>query len=199
FAPQPVSFTVHQAWTTNTQVNFCAKAYPTVAQEHPDAPALTVLGPFLRNGYLHRAIREQGGAYGSGAGYHNDTSAFRFFSYRDPRLEETLGDFDHALEWLQSERHEPRLLEEAILGIISDIDRPDSPAGEAIGTYFATLHGRTPEQRLRFRKQILQVKLEDLQRVVQKYLQPEAASIAVISSPQALQQYPRLGLKVHDL
>ncbi|MCP4407251.1 MAG: peptidase M16 [Gammaproteobacteria bacterium] len=199
FAPQPVSFTVHQAWATNTQVNFCAKAYPTVAQEHPDAPALTVLGPFLRNGYLHRTIREQGGAYGSGAGYHNDTSAFRFFSYRDPRLEETLEDFDRALEWLQSERHEPRLLEEAILGIISDIDRPDSPAGEAIGTYFAALHGRTTEQRLRFRKQILQVKLEDLQRVAQKYLLPEVASIAVISSPQTLQEHSQLGLEIHDL
>ncbi len=150
FRLEPVQGTVKQAWTTSTQVNFCAKAYRTISQNHPDAPTLMVLGPFLRNGYLHRAIREQGGAYGAGAGFSTDTGAFRFFSYRDPRLAATLTDFDHALEWLHTERHEPRQLEEAILGVISDIDRPDSPAGEAIGTFFSTLHGRTPEQRQAF-------------------------------------------------
>lgn len=64
---EPVSYTTREAWLTTTQVNFCAKAYPTVPVEHPDAAALTVLGVFLRNGYLHRAIREKGGAYGGGA------------------------------------------------------------------------------------------------------------------------------------
>jgi len=170
-----------------------------VPQDHPDAPALTVLGPFLRNGFLHRAIREQGGAYGAGASYNNDTSAFRFFSYRDPRLEETLADFDHSLEWLHGEQHESRLLEEAILGVISEIDRPDSPAGEAIGTYFATLHERTPEQRQRFRKQILQVEMEDLLGVAQRYMQPDAASTVVISNPQTIQERPKLGLEVISL
>ncbi len=199
FAPAPVKAVIRQAWSTNTQVNFCAKAYPTVALDHPDAPALMVLGPFLRNGFLHRAVREQGGAYGGGAGYHSDTGAFRFFSYRDPRLQETLADFDRALDWLQTEPHEAQALEEAILGVISEIDRPDSPAGEAIGTYFATLHGRTPAQRRRFRSRVLHVGLEDLQRVGEGYLVPDRASIAVISDPLTLEQNPALGLEIRHL
>ncbi|MCG8612291.1 MAG: insulinase family protein, partial [Pseudomonadales bacterium] len=73
-------------WLTSTQVNFCSKAYQTVPVEHEDSAALTVLGNFLRNGYLHRAIREQGGAYGGGAGQDSSIAAFRFYSYRDPRL-----------------------------------------------------------------------------------------------------------------
>ncbi|MGH6636025.1 MAG: insulinase family protein, partial [Gammaproteobacteria bacterium] len=77
---------VHQAWLTPTGVNFCARAYPTVAADHSDAPALAVLGQFLQNGYLHNAVRERGGAYGSGAGYDASTGGFHFFSYRDPRL-----------------------------------------------------------------------------------------------------------------
>jgi Zn-dependent M16 (insulinase) family peptidase len=194
-----VSERVREAWTTNTQVNFCAKAYPTVPQGHDDAAALMVLGPFLRNGFLHRAIREQGGAYGAGAGYNNDTSAFRFFSYRDPRLEQTLSDFDLSLQWLHTERHEPRQLEEAILGIISDIDRPDSPAGEAVSTYFSTLHERTPEQRRRFRQKILQISLEDLQRVAQQYLESSRASVAVISNTQHGKELSGLELKVRSL
>lgn len=162
-----------QAWAVNTQINFCAKAYPTVSPSHPDAPALLVLGVFLRNGFLHRAIREQGGAYGGGANYHADSGTFRFFSYRDPRLTETLQDFDQALIWLQETQHEPRTLEEAILGIIGQIDRPASPAGEASVAFFNHLHGRTPEQRRKFRKQILQVTLEDLLRVATTHLIPK--------------------------
>jgi Zn-dependent M16 (insulinase) family peptidase len=76
---------VKQLWTTSTQVSFCAKAYPTVPVDHEDSAALTILGDFLRNGFLHRAIREQGGAYGSGAGQDSGEAVFRFFSYRDPR------------------------------------------------------------------------------------------------------------------
>ncbi|MDX1594490.1 MAG: insulinase family protein, partial [Gammaproteobacteria bacterium] len=131
FAPSFAPERVRQAWITSTQVRFCARAYPVVPPSDPDAAALMVLGGFLRNGFLHRAIREQGGAYGGGAGYDGDSATFRFFSYRDPRLAETLADFDRALDWLQSTPHEARALEEAILGVIARIDQPASPAGEA--------------------------------------------------------------------
>jgi Zn-dependent M16 (insulinase) family peptidase len=203
FSPAPVASTVREAWATNTQVSFCAKAYPTIAANHPDAAALTVLGDFLRNGFLHGAIREQGGAYGAGAGYSSDTGAFRFFSYRDPRLIETLADFDRAVSWLLDEKHAPRMLEEAILGVISRIDRPDSPAGEAISAFYETLNGRTPEQRRRFRERVLRVTLDDLDRVAAAYLVPERASIAVVSDARTLdgtlKQYPALGLTLYHL
>ena len=179
-APTRLGFSV------NTQVNFCAKAYPTVAPNHPDAPALHVLGDFLRNGYLHRAIREQGGAYGGGAGYHPDSGAFRFHSYRDPRLAETLADFDRALDWLRTYDHPNRTLEEAILGVIAAIDKPGSPAGEAISAFFGILFHRTPEQRRAYRQRVLTVTLDDLQRVAATYLQPERAHCAVLSDARTL-------------
>ncbi|WP_428034896.1 insulinase family protein [Amphritea sp.] len=176
---------VKQAWTTSTQVNFCAKAYPTVAVEHPDAAALTVLGDFLRNGFLHRVVREKGGAYGSGAGQDSADAVFRFFSYRDPRLTETLADFDASLIWLQESELEAQKLEEAILGVVSSIDKPGSPAGEAKQAYHSALFGRTPEQRESFRQRILKVTLEDLKRVGATYFKPELASVAVVTSPAA--------------
>jgi len=188
-----------QAWATSTQVNFCAKAYPTVAAEHADAPALTVLAAFLRNNFLHRAIREQGGAYGGGATFDADSGGFRFFSYRDPRLAETLTDFDKSIEWLLEHDHEWRLVEEAILGIISSIDKPGSPAGEAKKTFHGILHGRTPEQRRRFRARILEVRQEDLKRVAETWLKPERASTAVISDPATLAKNEALGLELIKL
>lgn len=172
---------VRQAWVTSTQVHFCAKAYACVASNHDDAAALSVLGPFLRNNFLHRAIREQGGAYGGGASYDSDSGAFRFSSYRDPRLSETLDDFDHSIDWLLNTNHEERLLEEAVLGIIGSMDAPGSPAGEAKSTFHRSLRGRTPEQRRHYRQRILQVTLDDLKRVCATWLKPEEANIAVIT------------------
>ncbi|QKT04007.1 insulinase family protein [Ectothiorhodospiraceae bacterium 2226] len=190
---------VRQFWSTSTQVNFCAKAYPTVPMEHPDAAALAVLGVFLRNGFLHRAIREQGGAYGGGAGQDSDSAAFRFFSYRDPRLEETLADFDRSIEWLLSARHEPRALEEAVLGVIGSFDKPGSPAGEAKQAFHNKLYGRTSERLQQFRKRILAVSLDDLRRVGETYLRPEQASVAVVSNAGCLERAAALELEVCKL
>ncbi|MFZ1641477.1 MAG: insulinase family protein [Candidatus Contendobacter sp.] len=191
-APEPQPS--RQGFRINTQVNFCAKAYPTVAPNHPDAPALHVLGDFLRNGYLHRAIREQGGAYGGGAGYHPDSGAFRFYSYRDPRLADTLADFDRALDWLQTHNHPARALEEAILGVIAAIDKPGSPAGEAVSAFFGALFGRTPEQRRAYRQRILAVTLEDLKRAATTWLQPEQARCAVLSDARTLAEQSDLSI-----
>lgn len=177
---------VRQVWTTNTQVNFCAKAYPTVAASHVDHAALSVLGGFLRNGFLHRSIREQGGAYGGGADQDANSASFRFYSYRDPRLTETLDDFDRAIEWLLNESHEARHVEEAILGVISTMDKSTSPAGEAKQAFYNELFGRSREQRMAFRQRVLGTQLEDLQRVAEKYLQPENASIGLISNTSKL-------------
>jgi Zn-dependent M16 (insulinase) family peptidase len=192
-----------ELWLTNTQVNFCARAYPTVTVQHPDAAALTVLGGVLRNGFLHRAIREQGGAYGGGASQDSGIAAFRFYSYRDPRLEGTLADFDAAISWMLQEQHEYRVLEEAILGVIGSLDKPGSPAGEAKQHYHNRLFGRTHDQREAFRQRILSVSLDDLRRVTETYLQPELASTAVITghgqldATAALRE--RLGLQVQEL
>jgi presequence protease len=171
----------NQLWTTNTQVNFCAVAYETVPVDHPDAAALSVLGPFLRNGYLHRAIREQGGAYGGGASQDSSIATFRFFSYRDPRIEGTLEDFEKSLHWLEQTQHTPQALEEAILGVIGSMDKPGSPAGEAKQAFQNLLFDRSDEQRRRFRQRIVAVTIDDLRRVAKAYLKPELRSTAIIS------------------
>ncbi|MDE0763582.1 MAG: insulinase family protein [Cellvibrionales bacterium] len=171
-----------QCWATNTQVSFCAKAYPTVASTHPDAAALTVLGGVLRNGFLHRKIREQGGAYGGGASQDNQSGAFRFFSYRDPRIEGTLQDFDASIQWLLEDPLEDDKIEEAVLGVIGNLDKPASPAGEAISAFHGELNGRDKISLTDFRRRILGVSREDLKRVAATYLRPEKAFGAVITN-----------------
>ena len=182
YSPSPIREKRAQLWTTNTDISFCAKAYPTVTSSHNDAAALTVLGPFLRNGHLHRAIRETGGAYGGGASQDADTASFRFYSYRDPRLTETLDDFDESVDWLTNTQHEKRELEEAVLNVVSSIDKPGSPAGEARSAFQAELFDRTAERRRSFRKKILDVSLEDLQRVGSTYFTEAEASTGIVTN-----------------
>ncbi len=199
FHLDPVREPVNEAWLTNTQVNFCAQAYPTVPSDHPDAAPLTVLAGFLRNGYLHRTIREQGGAYGGGASQDNNIAAFRFFSYRDPRLTDTLDDFEAAVDWLLSNEHPWQPLEEAILGVVSSIDKPGSPAGEARQTYQAELFGRTRAKRETFRNRVLGVTLADIQRVAGEYLKPERASTAVVTNSEQRALLEERGLTIQVL
>ncbi|GAA5103224.1 insulinase family protein [Wohlfahrtiimonas larvae] len=181
-------------WAINAPVHYCGKSYKVVTADHEDAPALTILAGFLRNGYLHRAIREQGGAYGGGANYNGKGGAFNFFSYRDPRLTETLADFNAAIDWMLSTEHEQLALEEAVLGVISSIDKPASPAAEYQATAFANYFGNTPEMRETFRANVLKVTLDDLKNITRKYFVDKSADIAVLGPKDALE---KANLKVY--
>ncbi|WP_296405904.1 insulinase family protein, partial [Psychrobacter sp.] len=169
------------AWLVATNVYHNAAAYPVVPADHPDTAALMVLAPYLRNGYLHGAIRERGGAYGGGAGYDANACAFKFFSYRDPHCAETFEHFEQSVKWLLNEPQKPEQLEEAILGIISGMDKPGSPAGEAVKSCFADLHDRGEAWQQKMRANILIVTLDDLKRVATTYLKDKPSSKAVLA------------------
>jgi Zn-dependent M16 (insulinase) family peptidase len=187
------------AWIVNAQVNYCALAFATVPGAHPDAPALTVLGHFLRNEFLHSAVREKGGAYGSGASQNNGDAVFRFYSYRDPRLEDTLLDFKRSVEWFLERDHETNLLEQAILGVVSSLDKPRSPAGEAKHAYHSEWFGRGEQYQDAFRRGVLTLGAADLKRVASTYLLDKPGSVAVVSGEGCRARLEALGLQIHKL
>ena len=55
----------YEGWGTSSAVSFVASTFKTVPMAHEDAPALFVVSKLLRSMYLHREIREKGGAYGA--------------------------------------------------------------------------------------------------------------------------------------
>ena len=182
--PLQIGFTrqlSNHAYLTSTPVNYCASVFPTVAEDHEDSAALTVLAAVLRNGFLHHALRERGGAYGGGATHDGANGLFRFYSYRDPQLAETFDSFKQSVNWVAGEKMGFSPVEEAILGIVSSIDAPASPAGEAKQAFHNRLHGRGPAQRRMLRSGILNVDVQGIKRVAEKYLQGSGC-LAVVTS-----------------
>jgi Zn-dependent M16 (insulinase) family peptidase len=185
------------AWITGSQVCYCAEAFQGVPREHPDAPALSVLATVLRNGFLHTAIREKGGAYGAGATNDTSTNTFKFFSYRDPKCAETFSAFRDSIEWSKtsiSEQH----LEEAILGVVSSIDKPLSPVGEAKNDFNFNLEDISTEERLEMRQKVMNCSIEDLIRVSQNYLTKDSKK-SILAGEAYREEAISLGLNLREV
>ena len=185
------------AWITGSQVCYCAEAFQSVPREHPDAPALSVLATVLRNGFLHTAIREKGGAYGAGATNDTSTNTFKFFSYRDPKCTETFSAFKDAVEWSKTSITEQHL-EEAILGVVSSIDKPLSPVGEAKNDFNFNLENISTKERLEMRQRVINCSIEDLIRVNEKYLTKDSKK-SILAGESYREEALSLGLTLREV
>ena len=182
------------AWILEGPVNYCAKVYPAVTADHPDAGPLAVLAAFLGGYLLQRAVRERGGAYGAGARYCERTCTVRMFSYRDPRLAQTLRDFDGALEALRRNPPQGRRLEEAILRTVREIDKPKAFQIAALERYLDELQGRGSQGGLSLRASVLGAEPGRLRDVAERYLSPEQGCAGVLAGAGREAELDRLGL-----
>ncbi|HYL08067.1 MAG TPA: insulinase family protein, partial [Candidatus Udaeobacter sp.] len=159
-----------EARTAAVPVAFNVRFFRTVRYDHPDAPALLVLANYLRDTFLHRELREKGGAYGGYAQAGVASATFYLGSYRDPNIVRTYEVFDEAVRWVLDSAIDPEHLKEAILGACGDVDPLESPdiKGRRESTYRAT--GFTRELREAFKQRLLEVSAEDLRRVTARYL-----------------------------
>ena len=188
-----------QVWLAATQVQFCVEAYPSVHTLHPDYAALSLLASILRNAYLHRFLREQGGAYGGGASVSGDDGVFYFYSYRDPRLEATYTDFARARTDLQRDGVTPRQIEEALLAAMARLDKPASPAGEVLTASLRLSFGVDYPRRERMRQALLAVTPDDVLRVNASYLVEERARRVAIIAPAHEQEARQCGYDLESL
>ena len=131
--------------------------------------------------------------------YIKNKSTFKFFSYRDPRLSETLRDFEESLSWLIDSKQAEYQLEEAILGVMASLDKPGSPAGEAKQAFYNQLFGRTLDHRLAFRQQVLSTTLEDLKAVVERYFDSSESSIGIITNKEQAEKLEIQGFTVRNI
>jgi Zn-dependent M16 (insulinase) family peptidase len=177
-----------EGWSTSSAVSFVARAFETVRMGHRDAPALSVISKMLRSIYLHREIREKGGAYGGFATYNPGEGLFCFASYRDPHIVSTLKVYDDAFSFIRSGKYTEQDIHEAILQVCSEIDKPDPPAAAARRAFHRRIISLSDELREAFKRSLLSLTRTRVMDVAQTYFSPEKSrqAIAVISSEEKL-------------
>ena len=158
------------AWSVNVPLAYVARVFRTVPHAHVDAAALQVLAKLLRANFLHREIREKGGAYGGLAGYNTDGGMLSLLSYRDPQLLRTLEVYRQAVDWACRGEFTDEMIREAILASFGELDRPLSPGGRGYREFLCQQQGRSMELRQELRDGILAVSREKLTEVARRYL-----------------------------
>ncbi|HZW13769.1 MAG TPA: insulinase family protein [Noviherbaspirillum sp.] len=170
------------------QVNHCYAAWPAPRLGHPDAPACAVLAEWLTNEVLHRAIREGGGAYGAGATYDAMTGILRMISTRDPRLLGTYADFEAAIDRAVAADMTQESIEEAIICVVRELDKPLSPYRHAMQSWSRKRLGVTDQMRNQFRAGVLQCTASELRAVAKTWLHRQTPSRCAFAGDAAIER-----------
>lgn len=179
---------IQKGLAISTQVSSSVFVRETAKIDSPDAPALFALSKFLQGEYLHKEIREKGGAYGAYCRYDYLSGFLSFLSYRDPFIKPTLETYLRSREFVQAFSFTEENIQQVILQACSEIDRPLSPRVEAERHFLWREIGLAADWRERFKQEILAVKASDLKRVARKYLSADIKdySVVVVSSEDRL-------------
>ncbi len=183
----------NEGWHTSSAVSFVARAFTAVRMSHADAPALAVISKILRSMYLHREIREKGGAYGGFALFNAESGIFSFASYRDPHIQATLHAFTGAMQFIGSGKYSSEDIKEAILQVCSEIDKPHPPGPAARNAFYRRIVSLSDKARNQFKTGLLEIGHKKIQRVAEKYFAPNSRghAVAVISSKEKLEAVNR--------
>jgi Zn-dependent M16 (insulinase) family peptidase len=201
FVPQPAVI----GWSYNVPVAYVTRVFRTLPFTHPDASSLLVLAKLLRANFLHREIREKGGAYGGLAGNDSEGGLFSLLSYRDPHLVRTLDVYQSAIEWACQGDFSDEMVKEAILAVFGELDRPLSPGGRGYREFLHQQQGLSLEMRQTLRDRVLATTQDDLAKAAKAYLSDnwQKSAVGVLAGEEMFQaaadDLNKLGMQIKKL
>jgi hypothetical protein len=99
-------------------------------------------------------------------------------SYRDPRLAATYKDFEKAISWVMDAELKQENIEEAIICVIQELDRPRTPFSEVMASWERRQNGISEEMRRRHRHGVLHCTAADIKAAAATWLQGKPYSRA---------------------
>ncbi len=177
-------------WYTNTAVSFVGQSFKTVRINHEDSPGLSVISKILRSLYLHREIREKGGAYGGFAMYDSEEGLFSFGSYRDPHIQRTLEVYKNACDFIINGDYSETDVKEAILQVCSEIDKPETPGPAAMKAFYRDITKLDDTIRRKFKDALLKLDKKRIKDIAGTYFTGDDSlkGTAVISGKTTLEE-----------
>jgi Zn-dependent M16 (insulinase) family peptidase len=155
-----------------------------------------LLGHALSSAYLHREVREKGGAYGGGASAAPVEGVFAMSSYRDPNTLSTIETFASAAAWAAREGNlTAEILEEAHLKAFKAIDAPLAPSSRGASLFAG---GMDDASRQTFRDRLLDCTVEQMRACAEKYLVGQTPALAIVGAPANAEAMRDAGYDILD-
>ncbi len=189
----------NEGFKTSSSVQYVARTgkYLDGADEYHGSSK--VFNTIMRYEYLWFNIRVQGGAYGCMCDTRSN-GICSFVSYRDPNLKRTNEVYEGIPAFLENFEVDEREMTKYVIGTMSNIDMPLSPAARGSRDMGAYLTGVRFEDSQRAREEIIDCTAEDIRKLapqIRKAL--EMDNLCVVGSESKIEEDRELFMTVENM
>jgi len=189
----------NEGFMTAGQIQYVCRAGNFITKGLPYTGALKVLKVMMGYEYLWNQVRVKGGAYGCMCNFSKNGDAY-FVSYRDPNLEKTIEVYENAAEYIKNFEADERTVTQFIIGAMSELDTPMTPATKAAYSLGCHLCGLTMERLQQERDELLATTAETLNglyRYVEAFMEEDC--LCVVGNGDKIKENKELFLGVEQL
>lgn len=189
----------NEAFMTAGQVQYVCRAGNFTDKGLPYTGALKVLKVMMGYEYLWNQVRVKGGAYGCMCGFYKNGDGY-FVSYRDPNLEKTIAVYEQAADYIKNSKLDERSVTQFIIGAISELDTPMTPATKGVYSLGGYLTGLSMERVQKERDELLAVTSEQISGLY-KYVEAfmDANCVCVVGNGEKIKENQNIFMNVEQL
>ncbi len=197
FLPETVK--KNEGFMTAGQVQFVCRAGSFIDKGLPYTGALRVLKVMMGYDYLWNQLRVKGGAYGCMCGFFRNGDGY-FVSYRDPHLTRTIDVYEQAADYIKNVSLDERTVTQFIIGAVSDLDTPKTPAMKGIFSLGGYLTGLSEENLQKERDELLAT-TSDTIRGLSEYVRAlmDNECLCVVGNGEKIKENSEVFMKVEQL
>ena len=151
----------NEGFQTSSKVQYVARAGNFIDKGLDYTGALQILKVILSYDYLWQNVRVKGGAYGCMSNFSRLGDGY-FMSYRDPNLEKTNEIYEGIVDYLKEFSVGERDMTKYIIGTISNLDQPMTPATKGDRSMNLYMNHVSEEMIREERAQVLDATEEDI-------------------------------------
>ena len=184
---QPTTYPANEGLTIPAQVNYVGKGANLYDLGYEFDSSSMVITKRIALAYLFENVRVQGGAYGGFCIFDHQSGIFRYLSYRDPNLMNTVRIYDGTADFVRDLQLDDKELTRSIIAAISDMDTYQLPDAKGYSSMARYLIGYTDEKRQQHREQLLATTAADFRHFAEA-LAPvtEQGQVVVLGSAEAI-------------
>ncbi|MEE1314884.1 MAG: insulinase family protein [Faecalimonas sp.] len=189
----------NEGFATSSKVQYVARAGSFFDAGKAYTGALQILKVILSYDYLWQNVRVKGGAYGCMSNFSRWGTGY-FVSYRDPNLEKTNAVYEGIVDYLRAFTVSERDMTKYIIGTISNIDQPMTPAAKGDRSMNLHMCHISAEMIQKERAQILDATEKDIRalaEIVEAILQEHA--LCVIGSEEKIEEQKALFGEIRNI